>query len=148
MIKSKLEYERAKQEVEKYNARMQSEVQECRKLNLSDDEVNRLIAPSRAYYDQISTEIDSYEKLLNHDERELKRLSEFETPGRFLIALRLFRGVSQKQLAQMLRVDPSQVSRDEKNEYHGASYERLKSVFETLGFRFGYSASPIRDAVA
>ena len=52
--------------------------------------------------------------------------------GRMLIGLRIAQGVSQRELAERLGVHESQVSRDERNEYHGASLERANRVLEAL----------------
>ncbi|WP_349775629.1 helix-turn-helix transcriptional regulator [Halalkalibacter oceani] len=45
--------------------------------------------------------------------------------GKTLIAYRIYLGMSQQDLAERLGVSPSQVSRDERNEYYGARLERL-----------------------
>jgi transcriptional regulator with XRE-family HTH domain len=41
--------------------------------------------------------------------------------------------MSQQDLANRLGVTPSQVSRDERNEYYGATIERLQQVMEAMG---------------
>lgn len=42
------------------------------------------------------------------------------------------RGLSQRQLAERLRVYESQVSRDERNEYHGVTLERATRVLDAM----------------
>jgi len=49
-----------------------------------------------------------------------------------LIALRIARGVSQRKLAERLGVHESQVSRDERNEYHGITLDRASRVLDAL----------------
>ena len=46
-------------------------------------------------------------------------LSRLTAIGRLLTALRIAGGLAQRELAQRLGVDESQVSRDERNEYFG-----------------------------
>ena len=53
--------------------------------------------------------------------------------GTLLIALRTANGLSQKDLAQKLDVSEAQVSRDERNEYHGITVERAKRVLDAMG---------------
>ena len=41
--------------------------------------------------------------------------------------------MTQQELAERLGVLPSQVSRDERNEYYGATVERIQQVMEAMG---------------
>jgi transcriptional regulator with XRE-family HTH domain len=50
-----------------------------------------------------------------------------------LIALRIALGLTQRQLAERLGVHESQVSRDERNEYHGVTVERASRLLDALG---------------
>ena len=52
--------------------------------------------------------------------------------GKTLIAYRIYLGLSQQELADRLGVSASQVSRDERNEYYGATLERLQEVMEAM----------------
>jgi transcriptional regulator with XRE-family HTH domain len=51
-----------------------------------------------------------------------------------LVALRIYRGYSQKELADRLGVKPSQVSLDEKNEYTNVTHRKLLQTLHALGF--------------
>lgn len=75
-------------------------------------------------------EVASYERL---QRGEFEELQNFDGIGRLLIALRISQGVSQRELAERLEVHESQVSRDERNEYHGVTVERANRVIEALG---------------
>ena len=68
--------------------------------------------------------------------------------GRLLIALRIFQGLSQRELADKLTVHESQVSRDERNEYHGVTVERANRILEALGaeLRTAIVTTPHRKA--
>jgi ribosome-binding protein aMBF1 (putative translation factor) len=43
--------------------------------------------------------------------------------------------MSQRELAAKLEVHESQVSRDERNEYHGITVERAIKILDTLGVK-------------
>jgi transcriptional regulator with XRE-family HTH domain len=43
--------------------------------------------------------------------------------------------MSQQELADKLGVSESQISRDEKNEYNGATKERIEQVMNAMGMR-------------
>ncbi len=53
--------------------------------------------------------------------------------GILLIGLRIHRGLTQKQLADALGIHESQVSRDERNEYHNITLERARKILQILG---------------
>lgn len=53
--------------------------------------------------------------------------------GKFLIALRIAFGLTQKELAGLLEVTEAQISKDERNEYHGVSFEKVGRIMEIFG---------------
>ena len=61
---------------------------------------------------------------VSHDVRDM---------GRTLIALRVANGLSQRELAERLGVSEAQISRDERNEYHGITVERAQRVLDAMG---------------
>ena len=52
--------------------------------------------------------------------------------GQLLIAARIANGMSQRELADRLGVSETQVSRDERNEYHGITVERAQRILDCL----------------
>jgi transcriptional regulator with XRE-family HTH domain len=78
---------------------------------------------------QCKEELDLYERLKKGD---LPPVENFRNAGRFFIAARIARGMTQRQLAESLDVKESQVSRDERNEYHGISLEKAERLAEIL----------------
>ena len=85
--------------------------------------------PLRTFQLQQADDIEVYERLRRGD---LQELANFKGVGQALIALRIVRGMSQRDLAERLGVDESQVSRDERNEYSGITLERLQRVLAVL----------------
>jgi predicted transcriptional regulator len=85
-----------------------------------------------SFHLQLNEEVASYERLKR---RELGELTNLRGLGHSLICLRIAKDVSQAELAQRLGVNPSQVSRDERNEYHGITLERAAKVLEALGVK-------------
>lgn len=49
--------------------------------------------------------------------------------------MRITRGLTQRKLADLLGVSETMVSRDERNEYHGITVERVNKIIEALGVR-------------
>ncbi len=60
-------------------------------------------------------------------------LSDLTSIGRSLVALRIARGLTQRQLAERLGVNEAQVSKDERNDYHGISVERAQRIIDAMG---------------
>lgn len=50
-----------------------------------------------------------------------------------LVALRIALGLTQRQLAERLSVNESQISRDERNEYQGVTVDRASRILDALG---------------
>ncbi len=82
--------------------------------------------PILTFHQQLIEEVESYEKLKRGQTGEFYNLDGL---GRTLIALRIAKGITQKDLAKKLSVHETQISRDERNEYRGASIEKV-SVLE------------------
>jgi DNA-binding transcriptional regulator YiaG len=97
---------------------------------LSSEEVERGMAPLLSFQASLREEVEWYERACRGDIPEIHNL---EYMGRQLIALRLARGLSQRELARRLGVSEAVVSRDEHNEYHGITALRAQRVIEALG---------------
>ncbi len=79
---------------------------------------------------QLEDEVCWYERIRRRDFGVLENLSAL---GTTLIALRIANGYSQKELADRMGVSEAQVSRDERNEYHGITVERVQKVLDAMG---------------
>ena len=129
MIRNENEYRAAVQRLEEQEARIQQQAAELRNMKLSKPEQKRVLDPIQTFHDQLQEEITSYERLKRG---EFDEVSNFAELGRLLIALRIAGGLTQRELAERLEVSESQVSRDERNEYHGITVERANRILEVL----------------
>ena len=130
MIRNETEYREAVERVAQETARLKEERAKLLEMGLAKEEIKRALDPLRSFHEQLKEEVASYERLKRGEFEELRN---FEGVGRLLIALRIARGVSQRELADRLGVHESQVSRDERNEYHGVTVERANRILEVLG---------------
>lgn len=130
MIRNETEYKEAVQRVAEEATRIKAERAQLQEMGLSKEEIKRALDPVRSFHDQLKEEIASYERLMRGEFDELRN---FEGVGRLLIAARIAKGVSQRELAERLGVHESQVSRDERNEYHGVTVERANRILDALG---------------
>ena len=130
MIRNESEYQEAVERMSKEAARLKEERTKLQEMELSKEEIKRALDPLRSFHEQLKEALDSYERLQRGEFEELRN---FEGVGRLLIALRIAKGVSQRELAERLGVHESQVSRDERNEYHGVTVERANRILVVLG---------------
>ena len=96
---------------------------------LTPEEAKKALEPARCFHAQLDEEISWYENVRRGRFTPIKRLTEI---GRLLIALRIASGLTQRQLAERLRVNESSISRDEKNEYHGITFDRAQRIIDAL----------------
>jgi DNA-binding Xre family transcriptional regulator len=129
MIRSEPEYQEAVKRLKQDREHMQVEEQKLREMDLSKEEIKRALDPMRSFRAQLEEEVASYERLRRG---QFDELLNFNGLGRMLVALRVYLGVSQRELAERLEVHESQVSRDERNEYNGVTVERANKVLEAL----------------
>jgi DNA-binding Xre family transcriptional regulator len=129
MIRTEREYEeslRRVAELRDYAEKLRASLETS---DLVPDHVELAMSPTLAFMDSMQGEIRWYEQARKGEIRPLPNLTAI---GLSLIALRLARGVTQRQLAERLGINEAQVSKDERNEYHGVSVERAQRVIDAL----------------
>jgi ribosome-binding protein aMBF1 (putative translation factor) len=130
MIKTDKEYRECKLRLDEDLKFLNQQREALAKENLSGEELERAMEAHLSFHQQLSDEVTWYERVKRRDFDVVVDLIDL---GRVLIALRIANGISQRQLAEKLGVDESQISRDEKNEYHGITLERAQRVVDALG---------------
>ena len=129
MIRSEAEYQEALRRFAEEKNRLSEHEKRLKDSGLKDKELKRAMNPLLSFHEQLAEEIESYERLRRGDFGELRN---FEGLGRALVGLRIARGLTQRDLAERLDVHESQVSRDERNEYHGITFIRAAKIFAAL----------------
>lgn len=132
MIRTEAEYREAQRRIAEGVRSLAAEQERMEKAGLKGVELERVLMPQRSFVAQIEEEVAFYERLRRGEIDEIENLHGL---GVTLIALRIARGLTQRQLAEKLGVHESQVSRDERNEYHGVTVERAARILDTLGVR-------------
>ena len=82
---------------------------------------------------QLEEEIEIYDRLRRGELPTLYSLSDI---GQWLIGVRISQGLSQKELAGRLNVSEQQISRDERNDYHGITVDRAEQILQTMGVQY------------
>jgi len=139
MIRSDAEYQRAKVSLEEQFARLEDYRKQMDAEGLPADQIKQLMDPLICHHLEIKEDIEEYDRYKRCDRGECRNLHGL---GRMLIAIRIALGLSQQEFAKRIGVHPSQVCRDERNEYHGITIERAAAILDT--FEVELSSSFIR----
>lgn len=110
---------------------------------LNAEQVEAAMEPLLCFNVQLREEVETYEQIMAGN---FSGLENFDSIGRLLIALRIRKKLSQRELAIRLGISESQVSRDEADEYHGATLKRLRDVLHALGIRLVNKVTIIEDS--
>ena len=130
MIRNEKEYREAVERIGQEKDRLARQEAELKAMGLGPAQIKRALDPMRSFHQQLEEEVASYERLKRGEFDEIENLRGL---GLLLVSLRIARGLTQRQLAEKLGVHETQVSRDERNEYHGITLERAAKVLEALG---------------
>ena len=148
MIRNEKEYQEAALRLKAEKKLIAEQEKRLKEMKLSSEEVRRAVEPMLSFHLQLSEEVDGYERLKRGDLGEFKNLHGI---GAALVALRIARGLSQRELAEKLDIHESQVSRDERNDYHGITLERTSRILDALGadllsqFKSSFAEGPDKD---
>ncbi len=130
MIRNEREYQEALRRLKEDEHFLNEQRRALGDLQLRPDEVERAMEPALSFHAQLVEEVEWYERVRRRDFETIHSLSAI---GRLLIAARIANGLSQQELADRLGVSATQVSRDERNEYHGITVERAQLILDRLG---------------
>jgi DNA-binding XRE family transcriptional regulator len=132
MIRNEQEYKEAVARLEEEKKRLAMCRKDYEKQGFSGEALERLMEPITSFHLQLDEEVKSYERL---KQGQICELTNLRSLGHWLICVRIAADISQAELAKRLGVDPSQVSRDERNEYHGITLDRAAKVLEACGVK-------------
>jgi DNA-directed RNA polymerase specialized sigma subunit len=130
MIRNEREYKKALSRLEQDGEVIAAQRRMLVERGLSREEVERALGPILSFNAQLEEEVEWYERVRRRDFEVIDNLSAI---GTLLIALRIANGLSQRELAERLEVSEAQVSRDERNEYHGVTVERAQRILDAMG---------------
>lgn len=127
MIRTKREYEASLKKLKQSESTLETQRKELEKMNFSQEQLKAAIAPLKNFHNQLKEEVKLYEDIKSQN-WEVISLLYIQHTGNFLIALRLAFNLSQRELADLLNVTEAQVSKDERNEYHGVSQDKVNKI--------------------
>lgn len=135
MIRTENEYQLTYRRLSELQQQLSEQEQQLRDEGLPDDQMKRALDPLRSFALGLKEELEMYEKLQRGDLETIGDVINLHNLGRTLIALRIVYRITQRELADRLAIDESQISRWERNEYHGITIERASKILDALGVR-------------
>lgn len=139
MIRNEIEYQEALRRIKEDEEVMHLRRQEFQDMGLDDEQMQRAMAPLITFHKQLLDELDWYDRVKRGDIQTLMRITDL---GKGLIALRIASGLTQRDLAQRLGINESQISRDERNDYHGITIDRAQRIIDAIQGRIEIRLSP------
>ncbi|MFC7443431.1 helix-turn-helix domain-containing protein [Laceyella putida] len=141
MIRTEQEYKKLKAKVEKQEQLLQEERKKLEEQGFTEQMIQIAIGFAENFHLNDKREVEEYERVMRGEfDPYTCKLGEI---GTHLIKLRLWRGLTQSELANRMGVSNSQVSRDERYEYSGASMERIEQVLKALDIELMFAAPQI-----
>ena len=139
MIRSEAECRAARERLESINHSLKLQRQSLMEQGITGWDLEEIMEPLRSFGLGIREDIEYYEQL---KVGRIPNACRFTQVGELLISLRIAAHVSQRELASRLVVNEAQISRDERNGYHGITLERVQKVLDALGASVVILVSP------
>lgn len=130
MIRTETEHRQALEQLDAQKDRLAERRAALKAEGRTASEIRRLLEPIESFRAGLAEDVELFESLRRG---ELPTLRNLDGLGRLLISLRIAKGISQRDLADRLGVHESQVSRDERHEYHNVTLERAGRVLDAIG---------------
>lgn len=130
VIRNEREYANAVKRVMDEESRIKEQRAALKEQSYTVEQIKRALDPLLSFHLQLKEEVESYERLKRGD---LGEISNLHGLGMTLIGLRIALGLTQRAFAEKLGINETQVSRDERNEYHGITVERASQILDHLG---------------
>ncbi|AJS61168.1 helix-turn-helix domain-containing protein [Paenibacillus sp. IHBB 10380] len=132
MIKNEAAYQKAQEKLKQDKDFIAREKMRFKEMGLNDEQIDMAIEPLISFHEQLKEEVEYYERIKRGSFNPIYKFTDI---GKSLIAFRIYINMSQSDLARKLGVSDAQVSRDERNEYYGATAEKIEAVMSAMGMK-------------
>ncbi|WP_175482540.1 helix-turn-helix domain-containing protein [Thermoflavimicrobium dichotomicum] len=129
-IHSEQQYVKAKKELEENEQYRAEELRKMQEEGYTPEMIGIAFCQLDCVLSGLRRDVREYEDVVSGNfDKEKVTIDEL---GSHLIKLRIWKGLSQTELAERLGVSPAQVCKDEKNEYQNISMRKLNRILQAL----------------
>lgn len=132
MIKNETAYQKAQEKLKQDKDFIAKEKMRFKEMGLNNEQIDMAIEPLLSFHEQLKEEVEYYERIKRGSFNPIHKFTDI---GKSLIAFRIYINMTQSELARKLEVSEAQVSRDERNEYYGATAEKIEAVMNAMGMK-------------
>lgn len=136
MIRTKKEYDYSLQQYENNKRLIDQSKEELLAQGLNSEQVDRALQGIWAKNEELKLDIQWYESALKGDFSECP----FHELGKLAIAIRIYKKLTQKDLAEKIGMTPGNFCRLEANQYYSANKQTIDKVFDALGYNVSVRA--------
>jgi len=129
VIKTDRQYKLAQAKCQEGAEQLNKQVDGMKIRGYSEHEIQCLTGCTARMLEQSCQDVELYRRLKDRDVSALQGLP----INRQLIALRIFLGISQTELASRLGIARPEVVREEKNEYPDLTVQRFQQLLQAMG---------------
>lgn len=144
LITNEEEYKQLQRDLEDNHSFLQEEIEELRLEGVEATVLERVFRRKKRQLAQMEKDIQEYENIFNglFDPSHCKD----HELGRHLIKCRLYKRMTQTQLAEKLGVTQPAVARDERNEYAKIGFEKLQRICRAMDINLHISIHEVNAA--
>lgn len=136
MIKNDRERQKVEEQIRETKKLLESNRAVLKQAGIPESEIDKYVEANEAILRRFEKDLHEYIELKTG---KMPETGSLETIGELLVKFRIGQGMSQKELADKIKVDETQLSRYERTGYRGAGLERIKAVLEALGVKLTLS---------
>lgn len=136
MIRNEKSYKAGLELIDKYLEYTKTQRDELNARDLPPECINTALEPTISFIESIKDDIAEYE---NFKKGNFPKITDISSIGRLLIGARIYKGMSEKELADKLNVKESRILADEDNEHFNISVSRAQQILTAIDPSISFS---------
>lgn len=129
LIKNQRDCAKRIQEIKEYEKQISQSTELLINIGLTPDQINGHLSSLNGVVEDLQKEVNEYNDLKNKTKTPCGDITGI---GEILIKTRIYLGLTQKELADKMRIDETQISRYERSNYRGINLTRFLEIIEAL----------------
>ena len=136
MIRREKAYKIGLELIDKYLEYVKNQRDDLNARDLPVEYVNTALEAPLSFIEGIKDDVTEYENFKNGN---FLKITDISSIGRLLVGARIYKGMSEKDLADKLKVKESRILADEANEYFNISISRAQQILNAIDPSISFS---------